>query len=549
MHRSLNHWRPSVTVEFEGSAIWLYGPPRAQLTTIPPDHKVCLYENHRLASNEVCYRVNVSNAYSEAERYDEPVVIFAKGGLQHQQHRVIISIGDPTDNTQSYLGIQFSHAVYTIERPTPCPGPLTGHLENIDIPHDSRDIVYHPGRRCVRHFAWWCTKWFDPWVWREEGPSGSRLTYRSTVSAYRTTEDPAISFSFQGSAVYVYGAPRSFIKTPFAMQHVCINDVCHVVDVEQAYMNAPIGTELQSAEQHILSNQTLTVEEHDTKVIANATLMSVHPEYEPVLIWSMIGLDDQVTHTLRLALAALPSDDNAEMTIAKVVYTKVSYGPGQSRPDTPIPEPDPRYEGPLYPPYAQKWTPRIPPPLPTPNLPPRPSPHPPSQSPQPSHSIQGSLVAVIIIVPFFLFSLLICCLAVTSQSADRGETEPLIPPRPPPFPRPLPPLPRPTPRPASPPRPSPPNPPPILDLIQWLDSASDLPTSSTQPIATSQCEQNNIGPCPGPNLASALPDPDVSSQPPSYTQPPSYSGYRHSMFDDTRTAISTTSTILPSYTQ
>ncbi|KAG8679253.1 hypothetical protein FRC08_017103, partial [Ceratobasidium sp. 394] len=336
----------------------------------PPDYKICLYENHRLASDQVCYRVNVAEAYSSVEHYDEPVVIFAKGGLQHQHHRVVVSVGDPVDNARVYQGIQFSHAVYTIERPTPwpveedhwrfrqvvmhdthlllsyypiphcsgpwCPGtgwmprtyraedgtvvswhelksrdewnkdlwgveatitagavaiygipkahitdtdflshicvridfgdceivdvqhaylnsehhhesvllwrhdaldpsrrthvairlvktasdetsvfpfkaihyfepqeysspdPPVGHLENVEVAHDNDVIIYHPGRRCVRHFAWWCTKWFDPWVWREEGPSESRLTYRSTVSSYRTTEDPAITLDFQG---------------------------------------------------------------------------------------------------------------------------------------------------------------------------------------------------------------------------------------------------------------------------------------------------------------------------------------------------------------
>jgi hypothetical protein len=78
------------------------------------------------------------------------------------------------------------------------PDPPVGHLEDVAVPHDDWAIVYNPGRRCVRHFVKRCTKWFDPWVWREEGPSGSILTYRSTVSSYRTSEDPAITLEFQG---------------------------------------------------------------------------------------------------------------------------------------------------------------------------------------------------------------------------------------------------------------------------------------------------------------------------------------------------------------
>lgn len=101
-----------------GSAIWIYGPPRNQLATIPGDYKICLYENHRLSYNPICYRVNVTEAYVKIEDLESPVAIFAKGGLQHHEHRVVISVGDPTGDTSNYQGIQFSHAVYTIERPT-----------------------------------------------------------------------------------------------------------------------------------------------------------------------------------------------------------------------------------------------------------------------------------------------------------------------------------------------------------------------------------------------------------------------------------------------
>jgi hypothetical protein len=112
--------------------VWLYGPPRAQLPATPPDYKVCLYENHRLAPDPICYRVNVAEAYSTVEHYDDPVVIFAKGGLQHHEHRVVVSVGDPMNETQVYGGIQFSHAVYTIERPTPW-SALYYQLYNVDM--------------------------------------------------------------------------------------------------------------------------------------------------------------------------------------------------------------------------------------------------------------------------------------------------------------------------------------------------------------------------------------------------------------------------------
>ncbi|KAB5587876.1 hypothetical protein CTheo_8681 [Ceratobasidium theobromae] len=544
--RSLDHELPSVTVEFQGYAIWLYGPPRSQLTAIPVDYKICMHEDHHLALDPVCYRIDVSEAYSVAEDYDSPVEIFAKGGLQYQQHRVVVSVGDPINEATAYKGIQFSHAVYTIERPTPwpvdedawrfreiimhdthpllsywprmppswfrsgwlaktytaedgsvvswhelrsrseenrdqwgvdatitagavmvygipkahitdtdylsyicvrlnsgpceivdvqhaylnaehhdesillwrndmldpyrathisirlvkttsgsttvfpfkaihyyelqeysSPEPPVGQLEDIIVTHDNEAIVYHPERRCVTWFLWWCTGWFDPWAWREAGPTEDKLTYRSTISSYRTTEDPSITLDFQGSAVYVYGAPRGLIESPFASQHICLNDSCHIVDVEQAYLNAPTGT-IESASVETPRNDVASLNENTSQghqgvasTNHNATTLSeLHPELEPVLIWSMTGLDDKLQHTLRLALASLPSEDNAEMSIAKVVYTKVTYDEGQQRPDTPIPQPDRTYEGPLYPPHATKWAPRPPPPPPLPPPPP-----------------------------------------------------------------------------------------------------------------------------------------------------------------------------------
>ncbi|CAE6474391.1 unnamed protein product [Rhizoctonia solani] len=525
----------------------------------------------------LCYRVNVAAAYSAAG-YDSPVVIFAKGGLQHQKHQVIIAVGDPDDETRSYQGIQFSHAVYTIERPTPwpveedrwrfrevvihdthplityspvgavarypctrncweslasgwsaktytdedgyvvswhelksrdewnrgnwgldvtitgarlqagavalygipkahitdvdylsyvcvrinsgpceivdvkhaylntehhhesvlmwrndaldpyrrthisirlvkiqsssmsifpfkairsyeaqeysSPDPPVGRLEDITVPHDHEAIAYHPGRRCVKWFLWWCTGWFDPWSWREAGPSDNVLTYRSTISSYRETEDPSIELNFQGSAVYVYGAPRSLIKDPFASQHVCINNECHIVDPTQAYLNAPRGPiESTEVRQNGDSNDFSA---RNGSVTSNVTTLSpTHPGLDPVLIWSMTGLDDQKQHTLRLALASLPSDGNAEMSIAKVVYTKVSYETGQTRPDTPIPQPDTMYEGPLYPPHATKWVSRGPlPRLPSPQ--PIRQPHLPTPSPDSSSPWIALLVVVIL---------------------------------------------------------------------------------------------------------------------------------------------------------
>ncbi|CAE6440340.1 hypothetical protein ACGC1H_003580 [Rhizoctonia solani] len=713
LHRSLDHEQPTMTIKFQGSSIWLYGPPRSQLPATPVDHKICLYENHRVASDIVCYRVDVAEAYSVAEDHDAPVVIFAKGGLQDQEHQLVVSIGDPVDEVDKHRGVQFSHAVYTIERPTPwptdedswrfrevvvhdthpllsywpkepvsaglwpwspdpsgwlsktglaedgsrvswhelrsrgesnqdkwgiditvtagvvalygvpkayiaeidslsnvcvqvdsgpcdivdvkhaylriedhheavllwrnqsldpyqqtrisirlvkmggnnlkvfpfqaihyfeqqeysSPDPPVGQLEDVAVTHDDQAIVYHPGRRCLNYVAWWCAQWFDPWAWKEAGPSGSILTYRSTVASYRAAEDPSITLDFQGSAVYVYGAPKSFMKDGFAPQHICINNVCHIVDVEQAYLNAP-EAHVELANAHPL----LTL---DTSNLT--TLSAIHPELEPVLIWSMTGLDDKIQHSLRLALAELPSPDSAEMSIAKVMYTKVTYEPGQSRPDTPVP-PDHTDEGPLYPPHAVEWAPRLPSPHPAQPHHPSPPNDGPSRFPYVLWPVLGTLV-------FFSICVFLVMSHDSTENPERRPIRPRTPPPPyvpgpPPRPRPV----RPNPRPVrpNPPRPNPPpyrpNPPPAppksapppTQPAQRYPNPNPSPAGpssshpdpnhrSNRPIPKSVSnDENNAGPCPGFNVASPKPEYTdiVRKQPPVSSQKPPHSSIK-----------------------
>jgi hypothetical protein len=224
-----------------------------------------------------------------------------------------------------------------------------------------------------------------------------------------------------GSAVYVYGAPKAFIKVPFASQHVCINDVCHIVDVEQAYVNAQRKTVLQSVGNRALNPlQSDSDEQGDLETTNIITLSGPHPELEPVLIWSMTGLDDQVQHNLRLALAMLPSVDNAEMSIVKVVYTKVSYRPGESRPDTPIPQPGPEYEGSLFPPHARRWESQnstMPLPTPTASLPSLPT------HPQPSSDVSGTAVLLASLNILLIISLVL----VYIGRSRNAETQFLLP--------------------------------------------------------------------------------------------------------------------------
>ncbi|KAJ1306925.1 hypothetical protein OPQ81_007908 [Rhizoctonia solani] len=520
-HSSLNHQFASVTVKFQGTDVWVYGAPASQFLELPPDYKICLYESYHLSSKSQCYQTNITEVYSASTNVDRPVVVFARGGLQNHEHRIVISVADPVDDLRAYNGVKLSHVVYTIERPTPwpveedrwryrevvmhdthpllsynpqpslgwfsdsarwsskvraaedgsitswhelefyneedrdqwgvkvrikagaaaiygapsayidqhnlglvcvrvdlglceiidlktiysnerfqtqhepvllwrnnaldpsrgthiliglvktstekavfpfqsivyleeqeysSPRPLVGQLVNVTINHDCAAISYNPGRRCVGESIFGgCRSWFDPWTWTKVGPLGSVLTYRSTLSKYRVKEDPYITMSFSGSAAYLYGAPKAYAPRHFAAQHVCLNNVCRVIDVEQAYLHAPRES-LEPAGINGGQCQNVTIQDFTT------SLSSPHPELEPVLIWSATGLDDKVEHTLRLALAPLPSPDDAVMSFVKVVYTKVTYH-GEVRPNPPPPQPDHAYMAPLHPPYATRWAP------------------------------------------------------------------------------------------------------------------------------------------------------------------------------------------------
>ncbi|CUA78046.1 ATP-binding cassette sub-family A member 6 [Homo sapiens] [Rhizoctonia solani] len=518
-HSSLNHQLASVTIEFKGTDVWVYGPPLSQLAELPPDYRICLHESYHVSSKHQCYQINIAKAYSDIGDEDEPVVIFSRGQLQDQHHRIVISVADPVDDIRAYTGVQFSHATYTISRPTPwpveedywryrkvvmddthpllsyspqppsswfssppwsakvstaedgtvtswheleshneenrdqwgietkikagavvvygaprayinpdnlafvcvrmdlglcetvdlktiyanekfnaqyepvllwrndaldpsrethifirlvnaptgvmsvfpfksivyfeeqeysSPEPFFGSSENVTIDHDNQAISYNPGRRCDGHSIFGdCNSWFDPWAWREVGPLGSVLTFRSTFSMYRVKEDPHITLDFKGSAVYLFGAPKTYAPRHFAPQHVCLNNVCRVIDVEQAYLQSS-RDDMKPAGINEAQGQNTTIQEIITP------LSSPHPELEPVLISATTGLDDKTEHTLRLALAPSPAPDDAVMTIVRVVYTKVSYRyPG--RPDPPAPKPDRTFRGPLQPLYATKW--------------------------------------------------------------------------------------------------------------------------------------------------------------------------------------------------
>ena len=101
--------------------MWIYGSPYRELQESPVDYKVCLDAVDTTFSE--CFRVNTTEAYLEAtlrDGPDAPVVVFARGQLLDRDYRVTISIADPVDIWSRLKPvIDFTHAVYTVQRLTP----------------------------------------------------------------------------------------------------------------------------------------------------------------------------------------------------------------------------------------------------------------------------------------------------------------------------------------------------------------------------------------------------------------------------------------------
>ncbi|CUA78351.1 hypothetical protein RSOLAG22IIIB_13085 [Rhizoctonia solani] len=304
----------SVETKIRAGAVAIYGAPRAYI-----EHQslgvLCIRLDQGL-----CKVINLGPIYASqwGQHGSKPVLLWRDDTLDpSRETRVSIQLVKASNGAETTF--PFKSINYREEQEYSSPRPLAGHLQNVTVNHDDQAISYNPKRRCISEsWSGQCATWFDPWVKNEAGPSGSILTYRSTLSQYRVKEDPYITLNFKGEFRCV--------------SHVCINNVCRVIDVEQAYLHTS-----GPAVNYI-----------------SAPLYSPHPELEPVLIWATTGLDDRIEHTLRLGLAPLPSRDDAAMSIVKVVYTQVTYRREKDRSNPPAPKPYHAYSGPSGPPYATK---------------------------------------------------------------------------------------------------------------------------------------------------------------------------------------------------
>jgi hypothetical protein len=172
-----------------------------------------------------------------------------------------------------------------------------------------------------------------------------------------------------GSAIYVYGAPHGAWYQSRAHQLFCLDSDCREIDVTHAYLNPPrISPSLNAITPDPGKDEVSFMVSNDS-VLANNWR---DPEFEPVLLYSMDGLDDQITHTMELRLPPSSDPYYAVMTLSQIVYTEVTYEYDHPRLPTPPPGVHPP-PPPAFPEHAVRWTS----PLPLPPPAPAPAPSPP----------------------------------------------------------------------------------------------------------------------------------------------------------------------------
>ncbi|EUC59799.1 hypothetical protein RSOL_323570 [Rhizoctonia solani AG-3 Rhs1AP] len=231
-HSSLNHQLASVTIEFQGTDVWVYGPPLNELVEIPPDYRICLYESYRFSSKYQCYQTNVTEAYAASDK-DRPAVVFARGRLANNEHRIVISVADPVDDIQAYNGIKFSHAVYTTERPTPWPVEEDRWRYRKVVMHDTHPMFSYSPSPPSKWVFWRSASWSAKVHVAEDGTAMSWHEFKSS-------DGGSVETKIRAGAVVIYGVPSAYIDNRDNLGYVCVqldSGPCETIDLKTIYAN------------------------------------------------------------------------------------------------------------------------------------------------------------------------------------------------------------------------------------------------------------------------------------------------------------------------
>ncbi|KAF9509737.1 hypothetical protein BS47DRAFT_1396583 [Hydnum rufescens UP504] len=313
----------------------IYGAPPSVVGS-PAAQEICI-------DDLVCHNLDVESAYLHAKDMDDRVLIWS-GDIPNpdpQPHRIVIRmIGSSSLEAEPEKFMTLDRVIYTpdtgYESPRSYPLPAGATIKEISIEDTSRRIAYYGVEICTSWW-WWrllagCSSTASPWEgklfqvkagstapWR---PQIRTETYHQATTMFDVgKQDPQTQaiFNFKGSAVCVYGAPRSQITYPHGAQQVCLDEMCHYIDAHQLYLNIP----------HVTSSSRIFPAQLSTSNnVSSASSEAL--EDQPVLLWCAEGLDYTMRHRLVYKLVEPnprygPGDGGVRkgMTVAHIAYARV----------------------------------------------------------------------------------------------------------------------------------------------------------------------------------------------------------------------------------
>ncbi|KAG8888543.1 hypothetical protein FRB98_007408 [Tulasnella sp. 332] len=230
-----------------GTGLQVYGAPYQEverLGLVPGKQELCILGS--------CQEINTQELYDaldESER-DAPILLWSYGNLPDRaDHRLEVRLLDASSG-QEPRSIMTIHHMVVKESPPRLPPSYKTHEEEDIVQTTYYDtnpwISYSPSTAC-QPVLFGCNR-YNPWAKEVVAfPSGHNQSFHHTS----TLEDDAygannrsISFTFQGVALYVYGASKAQVDRiggdkdiELAHQSICIENSCEVIDAHQAYLN------------------------------------------------------------------------------------------------------------------------------------------------------------------------------------------------------------------------------------------------------------------------------------------------------------------------
>ncbi|KAG8918175.1 hypothetical protein FRC02_002559 [Tulasnella sp. 418] len=215
---------------FKGHALFVYGAPRKQIEQFPSagSHEICLDDD--------CHIVDVAVIYAlEPPSSNEPVLIWMKVGLRFgHDYQVQIRLLETSE--RPVFGMTFHHFVYTDVIEDRIPIYRQGENQTLI------NVTYHDTNPRISYLP--TPESYDPWD-KEYYLFGTyHQTFHRTSNWGNHPEGNLIrrvEWTLEGTAVYIFGAPRIQLKHPPGHTDICIDTKCHAIDAARIYLNSPFN--------------------------------------------------------------------------------------------------------------------------------------------------------------------------------------------------------------------------------------------------------------------------------------------------------------------